>query len=322
MLPTDSSTHLSYHPIRPDMRRLLSSSLLLLATLPLAAFAQTPQRAAPLLELAAGARAAGLGGGSQVGVQDPDHLFAHPAFLGSGGFRVGAWIADGGATITSLSAGTSALGGRVGVGVRAAEWNGASPAEGPGGLDDLFDDEGVGRTTVAATIGYVRDAPFDLLGLEVGATATLLSERADVARDRLVSFDVGVGREIGPLDVALSAKNLGSDVGVGAGAPLPLRYELAAGGYGSRLGPLDVGVAGRIAVRDDDEVVGGGGLEIGYYPVVGRTFIVRVGGRSVPEGDASPLTLGGTFIADALTVDYAWRDVDGSGVHVVSFGWR
>ncbi|HKK92657.1 MAG TPA: hypothetical protein VJ925_04450 [Longimicrobiales bacterium] len=304
------------------MRRLLAASLLLLGTLPVAVLAQTPGRAAPLLELAAGARAAGLGGASQLGVQDPDHLFAHPAFLGSGGFRLTARAIDGGATIASVAAGTSAFGGRIGVGVRAAEWTGPEPAFSTGGLDDLADGTGTGRSTVAATVGYVRDMPFDLLDLEIGATATVLAERADAERDRVASFDIGVGREIGPLDVALSARNLGADVEVGSGVPLPLRWELAAGGYGHQLGPLDLGVAGRIALRDDDEVVTGGGLEIGYYPVVGRTFIVRVGGQSVPEGDASPLTLGGTFIADDLTVDYAWRDVDGSAVHVISFGWR
>ncbi len=304
------------------MRRLLLRSLLLLVALPVVAFAQTPGRAAPLLELPAGARAAGLGGASQLGVQNPDHLFAHPAFLGSGGFRLSGWAIDGGATIASLSAGTGAFGGRVGVGVRAAEWNGLDPSVTEGGPDDLANRTGVGRSTVAATLGYVRDAPFDLLGLDVGVTATMLAERADGDRDRLASFDVGVGRGVGPLDIALSARNLGSDVEVASGAPLPVRYELAAGGYGHRLGPLDLGLAGRIAVRDDDEIVTGGGLEIGYYPVVGRTFIVRVGGQSVPDGEASPLTLGGTFIADDLTFDYAWRDVDGTSVHVISLGWR
>jgi hypothetical protein len=307
------------------MRRLLSRAILFAVPL-LSAYspldAQTPGRAAPLLELAPGARAAGLGGAAQLGVQDPDHLFTHPAFLGSGGFRFTAWAIDGGATIASMATGTAAFGGTIGFGVRAAEWNGSVPVDGAGGLDELVSGGATGRSAVAATVGYRRDFPFDLLGLELGATATLVSDRVDDTRDRGVSFDVGVGRGIGPLDISLAARNLGGELEIPAETALPARYELALGGYGHQLGPLDVGAAGRVGVRDDDEVVFGGGVEFGYYPVQGRTFVVRVGGQSVPEGDASPVTLGGTFRGDNVVVDWAWRDVDGSAVHVFTIGWR
>jgi hypothetical protein len=255
-------------------------------------------------------------------VADPDHLFTHPAFLGAGGFRFGAWAIDGGATIASIATGTNAFGGTVGLGVRAAEWDGSVPADGTGGFDELVSGGATGRSTVAATVGYRRDFPFDLLGLEMGATATLVSDRADDVRDRGVAFDVGVGRGIGPIDIALTARNLGGDLDLPSETALPARYELALGGYGRQVGPLDLGIAGRVGVRDDDEVVVGGGVEFGYYPVQGRTFVVRVGGQSVPEGDASPLTLGGTFRGDDIVVDWAWRDVDGSAVHVFTIGWR
>ncbi len=307
------------------MRRLLPPVLLIAALLPIEATpvrGQTPGRAGPLLELPPGARAAGLGGAAQLGVSDPDHLFAHPAFLGVGGFRVSAWAVDGGATVASLSTGVGAFGGTVGFGVRGAEWSGSVPASGEGGLEELIAEGPTGRSTIAGTVGYRRDVPFDLLGLELGATATLVSERVDTGRDRGLAFDVGVGRGIGPVDIALSARNLGADLDLPSETSLPARYELAAGAYGRQIGPLDLGFAGRVGVRDDDEVVVGGGVELGYYPVQGRTFIVRIGGQSVPEGDASPLTLGGTFRGDEIVIDWAWRDVDGTGVHVVTVGWR
>jgi len=305
------------------MRRLAPATLAVLTLLALVAphdaVAQTPGRAAPALELPAGARAAGLGGAAQIRVSDPDHLFQHPAYLGSGGFRVTGWLVDVDASYLSMSTGTNAFGGTIGLGVRAAEWDGVSPEASAGGLDGIIGSGSTGRSTSAVTLGYRRGIPFDL---DLGVTASLVSDRADDLRDRDFAFDVGLGSSFGPVDLALTARNLGADLQVGTEVPLPARYELGAAAYGYQLGPLDLGLAGRVGVRDDDEAVYGGGLEIGYYPIQGRTFIVRVGGQNVPEGESSPLTLGGSFRGDDLTLDYAFRDVDGQALHVITLGWR
>jgi len=305
------------------MRRLTAAPPLaiglLALTLPHSLAAQTPGRAAPALELPAGARAAGLGGAPQIAVADPDHLFQHPAYLGSGGFRATAWLVDVDASFLSMSTGTNAFGGTIGLGVRAAEWDGVAPAASSGGLDGLVGPGTVGRSTSAITLGYRRGIPFDL---DLGVTASLVSDRADGLRDRDFAFDVGLGRSLGPIDLALTARNLGADLQVGTEVPMPARYEFAAGTYGYQLGPLDLGLAARAGMRDDEEAVYGGGLEIGYYPIQGRTFIARIGAQNVPEGEGSPLTLGGTFRGDDLTIDYAWRDVDGTAVHVITLGWR
>jgi hypothetical protein len=305
----------------PAPRRLASIvAVALLAISPGSTAAQTPGRAAPLLELPAGARAVGLGGAAQLGAADSDHLFQHPAYLGVGGFRATAWLVDASASALSLSTGTGAFGGRVALGVRAAEWTGAAPGESAGGLDGIVETGDNGRSTTALTVGYSRGIPFDL---DLGVTATLLSDRVDASRARTVAVDVGLGTEIGPLALALTARNLGSDLEFGAtDVPLPARYELAAGGYGQQLGPLDLGAAVRAGVRDDEEVVYGGGLELGYYPIQGRTFIARIGAQNVPEGDGATLTLGGSYRGDDLTIDYAWRDVDGLAVHTITLGWR
>lgn len=306
-----------------SMRRLsivpLAALLLLTLVAPSDATAQTPGRAAPALEFPAGARAVGLGGAAQIAVADPDHLFQHPAFLGSGGFRVTGWLADVDASYLSMSTGTNAFGGTIGFGVRAAEWDGVSPAASTGGLDGIIGSGSVGRSTTAVTLGYRRGIPFDL---DLGVTASLVADRADGLRDRNFAIDVGLGSSLGPIDLALTARNLGADLQVGSETPLPARYELGAAAYGYQLGPLDLGVAGRVGVRDDDETVYGGGLEVGYYPIQGRTFIARIGGQNVPEGEGSPLTLGGTFRGDDLTIDYAWRDVDGVALHTITLGWR
>jgi hypothetical protein len=294
--------------------------LALWVALPAALSAQTPGRAAPLLELPAGARAVGLGGAAQLGAADSDHMFQHPAYLGVGGFRATAWLVDASGSAISLSTGTGAFGGRVALGVRAAEWTGVSPDASAGGLDGIFDTGDAGRSTTALTLGYARAIPFDL---DLGVTATLVADRVDTSRPRTVAVDVGLGTEVGPLALALTARNLGNDLEFGSTAvPLPTRYEFAAGGYGQQLGPLDLGAAVRAGIRDDDEFVYGGGLELGYYPIQGRTFIARVGGQSVPEGDGAALTLGGSYRGDELTIDYAWRDVDGLAVHTITLGWR
>ena len=53
---------------------------------------------------------------------------------------------------------------------------------------------------------------------------------------------------------------------------------------------------------------------VGYYPVTGRTFVVRAGGRTVPEGEASPLTLGASYWGDSLVLEYAFQPVDDQSV--------
>ncbi|MDT8369195.1 MAG: hypothetical protein RQ745_08295 [Longimicrobiales bacterium] len=301
------------------MRSTLSAlSILLLALPALPLTGQTPRTAAPALELPAGARAVGLGGAAQLGVDDPDHLFSHPAWLGRAGFRVAGWIMDEDASIFTLATGTSALGGRVAVGIRAAEWTGVAPGTEPGGLDRFIGEGEVGRNTTAGTVGYARD----LLGVQVGVTATLLSERADEVRERDVAFDLGLGHEVAGVNLSAVARNLGRDLDFASEVALPTTYEVGAGTYGIVLGPVDLGAAARVGVREDDHVVAGGGLEIGYFPIQGRTFIGRVGVQSVPDGDASHVTLGGSFRGDELVIDYAWREVDGTSLHVITLGWR
>jgi hypothetical protein len=87
-----------------------------------------------------------------------------------------------------------------------------------------------------------------------------------------------------------------------------------------------VGVAASVLYDETlDEVIPGGGLEVGYWPVRGRTFVARAGVRRVPEGEGSPFSAGLAFWGDDLVVEWAWRpfgDPVDEATHRFSVGWR
>ncbi len=183
------------------------------------------------------------------------------------------------------------------------------------GLDDFLVESATGEGVAesAATITYGRS----LFGIDVGVSGRLYTQRFGTARTTREAFDIGAASSLGPMDVALSVRNVGSD------EDLPTEVVLGAGGYGQPVGPLDIGFAAQAGYRDDGEFTVGGGAEFGYWPVRGRTFVGRVGFRRVLEGEASPVTFGGSFWGDSLVLDYAFQAVDGfDGIHRVSVGWR
>lgn len=320
MVPCPSSLAARRLPTRGSTTRPVGLLLALLGLWGGAAptSAQTPGREPVVVELAPGARAVGLGWAVQPGSNDPDLAFIHPALVqGLSGLqasytRLGEWGAG-----YSAAAAADWFGGGVAISLHTLEYPG--PASGPGtrgaGLDDLLASPvgGRGVSESAATVTYGRT----LLGVEVGVSGRAYTQRFGEARSTGGAADLGLARGLGPLRVALSARNLGGD------ADLPEEVVLGAGAYGRPLGPLDVGAAAQIRYRDDGELVVGGGIELGYWPVRGRTFVGRVGFRNVPEGDASPVTFGGSFWGDALVLDYAYQPVDGrDGIHRIGLGWR
>ena len=69
----------------------------------------------------------------------------------------------------------------------------------------------------------------------------------------------------------------------------------------------------------------GGGVEIGYWPISGRTFVARIGVRQLEEGtDASPLSLGFAFWGDDVVLEWAFRPWEGdeTGTHRFGIRWR
>jgi hypothetical protein len=292
--------------------------------LPGHAAAQTPEREPAVLELAPGARALGLGLAPQIGADDPDLAFVHPALAtGLDGFHIGTSLFQGGGTGYSLSAATSDwFGGGVAASLHTLEYLSLGAGRRPGGLDPLFDEDesGVGVSEMAATLTYARN----LFGVDLGVSGRVTTQRFDGSSITTAMADVGASLPVGPLTAALSIRNVGREPELaGESLRLPTEVVLGVGGYGAEVGPLDLGLAAQLARRDDGEFLYGGGLEVGYWPIRGRTFVGRVGFRSVPEGDASPVTFGGSFWGDDLVLEYAFQPVSGEdGLHRITVGWR
>lgn len=284
------------------------------------AAAQSAGHEPAVVELTTGARAAGLGGAFQVGVADSDVVFHHPALSErASGLMLGYQAYGGAATALSLSAGTAWYGGGIAVGLQTLEYGSPGPGGRGGGIDPLLAGGEHGVAELVATVAYAR--PLGPVRLGIGGK--LVTQRVGHSRESRGAMDVGVAKEIGSLWLALSARNQGPDYVLdGVEVSQPGQVTLGLGGYGRPVGPLDLGLAATVTRRADREWTGGGGVELAYWPVRGRTFVLRVGGRHVPEGGASPVTVGGSFRGDDLVLEYAWESVDGTAVHRVSLGWR
>ncbi len=305
------------------MRPFLRVPLLALLLAPRLASAQADGRLPLVLQLPASTRAMALGDAYMMNAGYADALFYHPALVGNAsGFGLDVETWSGEATSASASAATSWLGGGVAIGLQTLQYGGAAGAAlFPGGQDPLFDADTPITSERVASLGYGRR----LLGLRVGAAAKLVEERVVDDRDATAALDFGVATDLGPLVVGLTAANLGPDLEMASGkVPLPMRITLGAGAYGREVGPLDMGLSGALTRRDDGELLAGAGLEVGYWPVVGRTFVARVGVERVPEGAGSPLTLGFAYWGDDLVLEWAYRDFGdlGEATHRFAIRWR
>lgn len=305
--------------MRRPVFRFASCAAFLAATSPL--LAQTPDRQPAVVELPSSTRAMGLGHAFQA-APDADAVFYNPALASRGqGFALGVhWLTDASRAFT-VSAAMPWWGGGVAVGLQALEYGIAAPSSlGLGGIDRVLGDGTTGVSELAATVAYGRE----IFGVRVGGSARLVDQRVGPLRRQEVVADIGAARSLGPGTLALAVRHLGSD-DADAAPPRrpPTDLTLGWSAYGRPVGPFDLGVATAVTRRDDGEFVYGGGLELGYWPVRGRTFVARVGARNVPEGEASPITFGGSYWGDVLIVDYAFQPVDGTdGVHRFTLGWR
>ena len=283
--------------------------------------AQAPERAPVVLGLGSGARSLGLGGAFQPDAGDPNAVFVNPALAAmAGGFALGWQRFDSEGTLLSLSTAGDWYGGGVFGGVQVLDWTGAVPGQYPGGVDPVLAEGGPGSTEMALSVGYGRS----LFGLRAGVGAKYLLQRVGASNAATLALDLGVARQLGPGWLHLTGRNLGAPTTWGStDVELPTEVALGWGAYGQPVGPLDLGGAVDVSRRADGELVARGGLEFGYWPIRGRTFAGRVGVRTVPEGEASPVSFGGSFWGDALVIDYGFQPVDGTdGIHRITLGWR
>lgn len=272
--------------------------------------------------LPASTRAMALGDAYQMGSGHADAIFYHPALLsGASGFGldVQRWSAEGSAV--AASAAMSWFGGNVGIGVRSMQFGSMlADLETLSTQDPFFVASSVPVSERIATVGYSRDFYF---GLNLGVAVDLVDQRVGSQIHGVTLFDVGVSRTVGPLVAGFTAHDIGEKPIIDTGSA-PARYTLGVGQYGRPLGPLDVGVAAQIGLDHADEITWGGGVEVGYWPVQGRTFVARLGVQNVPDGsEASPITAGFAFWGDDLTLEWAVRPFSGAddgGTH--RFGIR
>lgn len=272
--------------------------------------------------LPASTRAMALGDAYQMGSGHADAIFYHPALLSraSGfGLDVQRWSAE--ASSVAASAAVGWFGGNVGIGLRSTQFGSTlAGLQTMSTQDPLFVASSVPVSERVATLGYSRDF---YLGLDLGVTVDLVDQRVGSQIHGVTLFDIGVSRSIGPLVAGLTVHDIGAKPIIDTGSA-PARYTLGVGQYGRPLGPLDFGFAAQLGLDQADEFTWGGGVEFGYWPVQGRTFVARLGLQNVPNGsEASPVTAGFAFWGDDLTLEWAMRPFSGAddgGTH--RFGIR
>lgn len=275
--------------------------------------------------LAASTRAMALGDSYAMSSGHSDAVFYHPALLtGSSGFggTMQRWNAPG--SFTSFSAAFDLFGGSWALGGRSLQYGvpDGSTLVAPTGQDHLFVPGGDPVSERTVTLAYARDI---VAGISAGLAVDLLDARINRAQHNVSLVDLSLAREVGPVSVGLTAHDIGEKPFVDYGAR-PSRIVLGAGAYGRQVGILDVGFATNLGLDAADELTYGAGVEVGYWPIQGRTFVARLGVQDTPEGsEASPVTMGLAFWADDLTVEWAFRPFSGAdegGTHSVGLRWR
>lgn len=292
--------------------------------------AQIREKGPIVLDLPASTRALALGNSFALGSSDTDATFYFPGMLSRAQGFAGSMQRYGStATLTTLSAGTSWLSGGVTLGVQHLSYGAHVPDPGAGGsilqlpadYGTLRDHGDVGVSELVVSAGYGRTVN----GIRMGVVGKLVEERFGPRKAATGAFDFGLVAAPGPVTVGLALQNLGPDMVLeGEDIPLPLRVSLGASTQAAQVGPLDVSASGGVQYRIDGDAIPSVGLEVGYWPVTGRTFVGRIGFRHLPdEQSASPLTFGGGFIGDDIVLDYAYEGFDsGSPTHRLSLGWR
>ncbi|MGW8265452.1 MAG: hypothetical protein ACWGSQ_03740 [Longimicrobiales bacterium] len=314
----------------PPTRRSFLPILLLLAGSASPSWGQSRDRGPIVLDLPASTRALALGNAFALGFRDSDAVFYHPGLLNQAeGMAAGLqWFGAGG-TLTGLSAAQAWFGGGVALGIQHLAYQ--VPAESIGTVDGILGlpaDEGslrdsgeAGASETVVSAGYGRT----LMGIRMGAVAKFIDQNLGYRTASTMAVDVGIAMTPGPITMALSAQNLGPALGIAGGdVPLPTRFTLGASSRTAPVGPLDVSVSSALSYRLDGDLIPSLGLEVGYWPVNGRTFVGRAGYRYRSNGySATPLTFGGAFLGDNIILEYAYQGFEsGDPSHRFSLGWR
>lgn len=259
-----------------------------------------------ILALSPSTRALGLGGAFWAG-EGANAVLHHPALIAGEGFG-GSRTRIGGATHLALSGSGAWLGGSMAAGVSFLEYgtSAESPLLLPREASALIGGGHLSASEYVAALGFADE----VFSVDVGVAAKLIGQRLGGLGDNTVAVDLGVAKSIGRVATALTVQNLGRGLKLGRQeVPLARRVVVGAGTAGrAPLGPLDIGGAVQVAREGDGDIVPGGGLEVAWWPVQRRIFIVRLGVVRVVDGRSSPLTFGFGFEGDRIRIDYAHRE--------------
>jgi hypothetical protein len=304
------------------MRRItLAVGLVLLGTGSLAA--QREQSMPLILQSPGSTRALGLGNAYLFASPDADAIFYNPGLLDvTRGVSVSMARYGGESSLFSAAAAVEWFRGGIGIGLQALSYGANSLDDGAFSQGEAGLSEGgpLGAAEHVASVAYARA----LFGFRLGVAAKLIEQRLPGENDITAAADLGVARALGPVLLGLSTRNLGRDPRLeDFEAELPVVVALGASSRAMPLGPLDLIAAASTAWHRSDRFEAGGGVEVSYWPISGRTFFARVGARWIEDSDALPLTLGAGFSGDRISIDYAFQDFeDAEPAHRVTLKWR
>jgi hypothetical protein len=267
------------------------------------------------LDLRPTVEAAAMGGSLDLGSSAAGAMFLNPANLVGIAGGSGIMGTNGELFLAGAAAGLSGSKSGVGVGVRS--WRGSPD---PCGIDCSA---GV-QSESAVSVGYGRS----VLGFRTGLLLTFGQQFAGSEGGRMNLVDFGVSREQGPVHVGASVRGLRLVAGKSP-APGPVA-DLQVSSDQFQAGPLDILLAGHMtrllegSFRDWNQrfTAFGVGARVAYWPVTGRTFRLLLGvSRPMGEGSAA-LSVGGSFTGDTFTLEYAYQEPRGLGVHRFGLRWR
>lgn len=291
-------------------RPLLAACLAAVLSFGSEARAQDPARLMgvdDLLRLGSSARGSALGGlatldriGGSLGGTDADVSWTQPgALVEATGMSLAFLRTGDDASAVVASAVRTFAGGHLGVGVRAL----ASE-----------------RGALVGSLTYARR----LFGFGVGGSVRFVEERRGSESASVLAADAGLSRDVAFLTVSLAMNNLGPDPDfrdAPTRLPRDVTFELAT--ESTQVGPLDMAGGARVTRRRDGAWVPGAGLEIAWWPIIGRTFTVRGGLQREPDHGFSVLSVGAGYSNDTLALDYAFvpGDLFENG-HRIGIAWR
>lgn len=279
-----------------------TARVLPLATLCLA-FGVANAQPAAVLNVTTNARVAALGGAFVLSVAESEAIFYQPGLTdGARGFSLSrAWLGD--ASAISVSGAGEWFGGGLGVGVQAFSAG--------------------SRGEQVASLAYGRSTMF---GFRVGAVAKVADQSDAGGHETYGLADVGIARALGPAVLGLAARNLGPDPNFAAGeGRMPTVVTFGAATRTRPIGPFDFLLTARTSFPRDGDFTFGGGAELAYWPISGRTFTARIGFVDGDDSATDPLTFGGGFAGDRITIDYAFQAGEGGSsgdLHRVTLRWR